>query len=711
MPRRRGLTLSLPARGCWLALCLAPAQLVGETVVPTPSSSGVPHPGGSLLAPEPSPPPPSPSSEEKEVKAGPPRPDEKRIIPAQISPRARDRAKALALYAKALRIENQDRDPAAALPTFLEIVDLDPKFVKAHLQITYYYFRLRQHQDALEHLEKALRTNPDSGDLKSAASRAYYLMGKHDEAEDLAREVIADDPTNLSAFRSLVEIFGREERPDAIDELMQEALKRETGDGKFFLDLASLYRLGLDNAGVKDEEQIIASAQPFYEYALEKGEKSELLYSLLAESAARLGQNESAVDYAKKAIEIGDDNVKLYRRLAAYQVQNKDYQEALKSAQKAWDLAPYDENVWQLLVQLHLQMDQAQKAVDVLLQVIEIAPKNSDAYNQLAALYAELKNPKKATDILVRAAKRFPGNLNLTLLCGDLLRKQKRYQEGIKLLELAVKKTPTQPVFYQLLADFYSLAGKPDQAQFNYEQAIALDSGNPGAHIGLAMLQVRENKLENAARTLAKARRLFPTSARVAISEATLARRQKNYDAALNHLSQFEALVASQEGYRLPEGFFLEKGYTLELMERWDDSEQALQMGLKAHPSSHLLQNALAYQWAERGRNLPEALLLSEATVKKVPKNGAYLDTLGWIYYKMGEPEKALPLLKTAALATENDPVVIDHLAHVQAALGRTKEARELWEQLLKEDPEDTKLPKNQAIKDALEKLNEKSPS
>lgn len=708
-PRRRGLVLFLPARWCWLALCLAPVQVAGETVVPSPASSGVPHSGSSTLVPVPPSSQPSPSSEEKEVKAGPPRPDDKRVIPAQISPRARDRAKALALYAQALRIENQDRDPAAALPTFLEIVELDPKFVKAHLQITYYYFRLRQHQDALTHLEKALRTNPDSGDLKSAASRAYYLMGKHDEAEDLAREVIADDPTNLSAFRSLVEIFGREERPDAIEELMQEALKRDKGDGKFFVDLAGLYRHGLAKAGVKDQDQIVAGVQPLYEHALEKGEKSESLYSLLAECAARLGQKESAVTYAQQAVELGDDDARLYRRLAAYQVQNEEFKEALKSARKAWDLAPYDENVWQLLVKLHLQLDQAQKAVDVLLKVIEIAPKNGNAYRQLAALYAELKNPKKATDTLVRAAKRFPENLELTLLCSVLLRNQERYQDGINLLELAVKKTPTHPRLYQSLGDFYDLAGKPDKAEFNYEQAVVLDPGDPGAHIGLAMLQVREDKLEAASRTLAKARQLYPTSAQVAIREAMLARLQQKYDAALNHLSQFEALVAGQEGYRLPEGFFLEKGVTFELMGRMDDSEQALEMGLKAYPNSHLLQNALAYQWAERGRNMPEALLLSEATVKKMPKNGAYLDTLGWIYFKMGEPEKALPLLKTAALATKNDPVVIDHLAHVQAALGRIKEARELWEQLLEEDPEDKELPANTAIKQALAELDQAS--
>ncbi len=678
---------------------------MGETVVPAPSSSGVPHPGGSHLVPVPSSPTPSPPIDEKEVKAGPPRPDPNRVIPAQISARARDRAKALALYAQALRIENQDRDPAAALPTFLEIVELDPKFVKAHLQITYYYFRLRQHQDALEHLEKALRTNPDSGDLKSAASRAYYLMGKHDEAEDLAREVIADDPTNLSAFRSLVEIFGREERPDAIDDLMQEALKRDQGDGSFFHNLGGLYRLGLTRAGIKDEVQIVASVQPFYEHALEKGEKTELLYSLLAESAALLGQHQSAVDYAQKAIEVGDVDVKLYRRLAAYQVQNQDYKEALKSARQAWDLAPYDENVWQLLVRLHLQLEQPQKAVDVLLKVIEIAPKNRNAYRQLAALYAELKNPKKATDTLIRAAKRFPENIQLALVCGDLLLKQKRYKEGIQLLEMAVKKTPTHPELYRSLGDLYDQAGDPDKAEFNYEQAVVLDPGDPGAHIGLAMLQVREDKLEAAARTLAKARRLYPTSAEVAIREAMLARLQQKYEAALNYLSQFEALVTGQEGYRLPVGFFLEKGVTLELMGRMNDSEQALQMGLKAYPNSHLLQNALAYQWAERSRNLPEALLLSEATVKREPKNGAYLDTLGWIYFKMGEPEKALPLLKTAALATKNDPVVIDHLAHVQAALGRKKEARELWEQLLEQDPDDKELPKNEAIREALEKL------
>lgn len=698
MHRRRGFVPSQPARWCWLAFCLAPALLPGEIVVPAPRSGPVP----ASLEP---PPVGSPATTGKEVEAGPPRPDENRIVPAQISPRSRDRAKALALYAKALRIESQARDPADALPTFLEIVELDPQFVKAHLQITYYYFRLRQHREALEHLQEALRTNPDAGDLKSAASRAYYLLGKHDEAEDLAREVIAEDPDNANAYHSLVRIFAREERPDAIEELMRDALDRDKGDGAFFLQLAEIYRRGLVNAGMKNQEDLAARLQPVYERAFEKGEKTEQLYTLLSECAARLGQKKDAVGFAQKAIQVGDDDPALYRRLAAYQVQDDQFKAALKTAEKAWDLAPYDENVWQLLVKLHLQLDQPQQAVDVLLNVIEIAPKNGRAYRQLAALYAELKDPRKATDTLISAARRFPENSELALLCAILLRDQARYDEGASLLELAVKKTPTNASLYLSLADLHDRAGQPDKAKFNYEQAIALDAGGPQAHIGLAMLQVRQDELAAAAQTLTEARRRHPTSAQVAIREAVLARLQKNYEAALNHLSQFEALIAHQPDVHLPEGFYLEKGVTLEMMERLDDSEQALQMGLQAFPNSHLIKNALAYQLAERDRNLTEALEMSRETIEKMPKNGTYLDTLGWIYFKLGQPEKALPLLKTAALATENDPVVIDHLAHVQAALGRTKQARQLWEKLLEDDPEDEQIPKNEDIKAALEKL------
>jgi len=704
----------------WLAFGLFPVLCCAETVVPPPASYRVPHPGSSSTVPPSSPvestplEKPSAAPEEaappdgKGVDVGPPKPDPNRIEPAVISPQARARAKALALYAQALRVESHSRDPAAALPIFQEIVELDPKFVKAHLQVAYYYFRLRQYKDALEHLETALRENPDSGDLKSAASRAYYLMGEHDKAETLAREVLAADPHNLHAYRALVEIFVREERPDAIEELIQDVLKSKVQDKDEFMQLTDIFHRGLVNAGMNNTVELAKRLQPLYQLALKEGVATQRLYTMLADCASKLGEPKEAIKYARLAIKQDPEDDLHYRRLATYLVEAKDYQEALKAARKAWDLSPYEESTWQLLVKLYLELDQPQKAVDVLLKVIEIAPQNNSAYRLLATLYAEMKNPEKAADVLVKAAQRFPNNTQLALLCALLLQEQQRYQDGIKLLELTVRANPTHPRLYLVLANMYEQERDNKNAEANYRQAISLDIKNPQAYTGLAWALARQDQTEAAAATLAQARELFPTSANVAISEAVIARMRKQYREALTSLVKYEALMEENSGEKLPEGFYLEKGITHEMLEQWEEAEKALQQGLAVHPNSertHLLQNALAYHWAERNRNLKEAQALSEASLQTKPKNGEYLDTLGWIYFRQGNYKKALPLLQNAALATQNDSVVLDHLAQVYLKLGRKDKAIEIWKQLLKDDPKDEDLPRNDEIRDRLLEL------
>jgi tetratricopeptide (TPR) repeat protein len=75
---------------------------------------------------------------------------------------------------------------------------------------------------------------------------------------------------------------------------------------------------------------------------------------------------------------------------------------------------------------------------------------------------------------------------------------------------------------------------------------------------------------------------------------------------------------------------------------------------------------------------------LIEKAVKLDPKNGAYLDSLGWVLFKLNQPEQALPLLLKAEQYTpEADPTILDHLGEVYAALHQTGKAVEAWKKSL----------------------------
>ncbi len=95
--------------------------------------------------------------------------------------------------------------------------------------------------------------------------------------------------------------------------------------------------------------------------------------------------------------------------------------------------------------------------------------------------------------------------------------------------------------------------------------------------------------------------------------------------------------------------------------------------------------NYLGYMLADRGTRLDEALGYIRRAVALDPQNGAYLDSLGWAYYKMGNYELAEENLRRASERTADDPTIHDHLAELYQKTGRLKLAATYWQRSLEE--------------------------
>lgn len=101
--------------------------------------------------------------------------------------------------------------------------------------------------------------------------------------------------------------------------------------------------------------------------------------------------------------------------------------------------------------------------------------------------------------------------------------------------------------------------------------------------------------------------------------------------------------------------------------------------------------------WADKGVHLNEALDMINKAIALEPDNGAYLDSLGWVLYKMGRYEEALPHLRRAVELIKEDSVVYDHLAELLLKLGKRDEAISQWRRAHEVDP---------ANKEIIEKLD-----
>ncbi len=95
--------------------------------------------------------------------------------------------------------------------------------------------------------------------------------------------------------------------------------------------------------------------------------------------------------------------------------------------------------------------------------------------------------------------------------------------------------------------------------------------------------------------------------------------------------------------------------------------------------------NYLGYMLADKGIRLPEAVKLIRKAVDLEPMNGAYLDSLGWAYFKLGEYEMAEDNLRKAVERDQSDPTVHDHLGDLYEKTGRIRLAAAQWEQSITE--------------------------
>ena len=121
-----------------------------------------------------------------------------------------------------------------------------------------------------------------------------------------------------------------------------------------------------------------------------------------------------------------------------------------------------------------------------------------------------------------------------------------------------------------------------------------------------------------------------------------------------------------------------------------DKAEERFLAALTINPNDAFTLNYLGYWWADEGRNLTEAIKLIEKAVELRPESGYFVDSLGWVHYKLGNFPVAVELLEKATTLEPADPVIFDHLGDVYWRLDRFAEARHMWAYALDQSDDQT---------------------
>jgi tetratricopeptide (TPR) repeat protein len=486
---------------------------------------------------------------------------------------------------------------------------------------------------AREALEEVRKRDPQDAPTFLTLGRIYLDQNQPGKAAEVFRELINNVPQQRMAYALLVESLLRADKPDEAEKALQDILGFDPGALEARLTLADLQsRRGDAKASL---ETLRAAPEEVRDEPRLRRQTAWALYQLgdldAALKAAELapGQEESQGSALMRGL------------IVAAQGQNE---EAAALLRKAREGDPQDPGIALTLaevLQRSGKRDEATRMLTDLAATLEKGEKAKEAQElrlEAAQMYVDAKEWSKVAGPVapLLTAQDDAVRLQAVILTADALSRENRADEALQVLA----KEKDSPGLAGKRAEVLARAGREAEAE-------AIFTGLAGQDEAAAMAAAQAyQRLEK-----------FPESIPI-----------------------LEKLAAAHPGQIGPT-FMLGSAY--ERTKQHDKAVAAFRKVLEIQPDFHAALNYLGYTFAESGTNLDEALKLVSRAVALEPDNGAYVDSLGWTYYRLGQPEQARPYLERAARLEPEDATLQEHLGDVYVALGQKERARQAYQRAL----------------------------
>ncbi|TYO88156.1 tetratricopeptide repeat protein [Oceanicella actignis] len=258
---------------------------------------------------------------------------------------------------------------------------------------------------------------------------------------------------------------------------------------------------------------------------------------------------------------------------------------------------------------------------------------------------------------------------------------------GFLYARLAVELDPLNEQARLLAADVLSSMNRHEMAA---EMLAGIPRRSPNftqAEILRANALARTGRVEEALTALRGLTEDRPDELSAHLALGGLLRMQKRFAEAAEAYSRAIALIDAPEPRHW--SLFYERGIAYERSGQWDKAEADFLRALELQPDQPLVLNYLGYSWVEMGRNIERAREMIEKAVELRPDDGFITDSLGWVLYRLGKYEEAVPVLERAVELEPSDPILNDHFGDALWMVGRKLEARFQWKRALSLGPEE----------------------
>jgi tetratricopeptide (TPR) repeat protein len=545
-----------------------------------------------------------------------------------------------------------------------------------HFTAGIFYHLENNHESALIEFYQALLYDSTSPEIYNCIAEDHMALGRYESALRYLQKSQGLKPGETNTYRLIAECYYRLKDDEKSALYLNKVLDLDPLDENSRALLLLLYRKTNNQIGMAkqyekmieiygEDEDWVRRAATIY---LESGQIDEAL--ILFQAYLNTDSTNAGMWYSVgTAYELKDqldDAVSAFEKSLKYLPKfEPPAQQIYKICRKKnkWDkIFSVFQSLYQaeptivfyrlILAEAYLNQDQYQMTRDLLSPLLNQQEPPWQVYELLGRSEMEEKNYTLAKDYFQKIIEKDSFNPMGWLLKGFVLSDMDSIVQAEQNYRNSLKYLPDNSYLLAFHGISLSRLGRDIEALVPLQKAIEKDSTNTNALLSYGLALNRLHRNSDAIQPYEKVLKLDPTNL-----------------TALTNL-----------------------GMVYDSMKMYSQSDSIYERSLQLYPDNDLLMNNYAYSLAERNVKLEYALELALKTIAAKPTNGAYLDTVGWVYYKLHKLQLALSFIQRSLENRENSPVVIEHLGDVYLQLGQISEAVKYWRQALELDTQQENL-------------------
>jgi predicted Zn-dependent protease len=501
-------------------------------------------------------------------------------------------------------------------------------------------------EDALKYLQAAFKANPDDLSTGIAVSQILRSFERNEEAERVLATMVERAPDQRALNFNYAQVLTALGRLKEARQYLERTVALDPTFNAAVMQLLDVYQQEGEWQGAADILGPLIAANPmrtelqrqqayFFLRAGDAGSARDRFRALVA-ADPKDTRSQFYLAEALNELEEYAESEKIYRQLIATDATDVDYLVSFGlslAGQKKWDEA-------------------AQTFTKILGMTGQ--PENLTTLARTQLAYIDVQKGdyaaavEKAKAIFVFNDKPNVQAINIAV---DAMKKQKKPGDAVALLAPLAEKFPADPFVNARYVEALVRAGQTEKATTQAAAQVKAGTRNAVA-TAEAYVQAGDNP------------------AAIALMKSAIAAKPDDLDLQF----QLGSLYERAGDRKAAEAVFADV--------------------LKKNPEHAPSLNYLGYMWAESGVNLDRAQDMLTRAVGQEPKNGAYIDSLGWVYFRLGKLDLAEKFLTDATRLLPRDPTVHEHLGDVLAKRGDMQRALQLYRTAVDLDPESKEVGK-----------------